>query len=242
MPAQSRPTLILTRPAAANARFAAAVARCHGDRLALCQAPLLTPVFRDPAIAPEAGGQVIFTAETGVAALARLTDRRGRAICVGPRTAEAASAAGWQAEIWGGGDAEGLIAALAARRPPGRWLHARAREAVTDLAGRLNAAGMQVDEAIVYAQDALPPDPAVLALLAGATPVILAAFSPRSARLLVPMARDARAPLSAIAISAAAAAELAPLALRRLVVAPTPDGAGMLVALGQLLAGMADDG
>jgi len=155
MAAQSRPTLLLTRPEPAATRFAAQLRDRFGDGLEILSSPLMAPVFLAAPL-PGGGWQgTIFTSETGVEGLRRLTDRRGPAICVGPRTAEAAQAAGWQAEVIGG-DAEGLVAALAAQPRPGLWLHARGREAAGDLAARLRKAGMSVAEAVVYAQEPRP--------------------------------------------------------------------------------------
>lgn len=233
MARQSRPTVLLTRPAEASERFAAQMRARFGD-VPVVVSPLMAPAFLAPAL-PDAWDGVILTSETGARALARLTARRGPAICVGPRTAAAAAALGWQAEAVGG-DAEGLVAALAARGLAGRWLHARGREAAGDLAARLNAAGAEVAEAVVYAQVAQPLSAEARAVLSAAAPVVVAVFSPRSARLLAAEAGPApRAPLAAVAISPAAAAPVQALARAGLEVAPTPDAAGMLEALGRVL-------
>ncbi|MFN3645192.1 MAG: uroporphyrinogen-III synthase [Gemmobacter sp.] len=233
MARQSRPTVLLTRPAEASERFAAEL-RARFGPVDVVVSPLMVPEFRAPVL-PDAWDGVILTSETGARALARLTARRGPAICVGPRTAEVAQALGWQAEAVGG-DAESLVAALAARGLAGRWLHARGQDAAGDLAARLNAAGADIAEAVVYAQVAQPLSAAAQAALAGAAPVVAAVFSPRSARLLAAEAGALlRAPLAVAAISAAAAAPVQALAGAGLAVAPTPDAAGMLAALGRVL-------
>lgn len=235
MSRQSRPILLLTRPKAASQRFALQARAAFGADLPVEIAPLMAPVFYAPPL-PEAPPRgMIFTSETGVEAFARLESRRGPAICVGPRTAEAAEAMGWQAEVVGG-DAEGLVRELTARGLPGRWLHARGREAAGGMAGRLNAAGLQVDEAVVYAQEPLPLSARATRLLQDCPDqLVIPVFSPRSGTLLVQAAGGK--PLTALrlaVISAAAAQTVAPFGARALEVAPTPDLAGMLAALSRL--------
>jgi uroporphyrinogen-III synthase len=229
MTAQSRPVLLLTRPAEASARFAAQVQqRVPGVRVVI--SPLMAPAFLAPGL-PDGWDGVLFTSETGVAGLTRLTDRRGPAVCVGARTADAAQAAGWQAQALGG-DAEGMVAGLMAAPLQGHWLHARGADAAGDLAARLRAAGMAVTEAIVYDQRPQPLSAQAHAVLAGPGPVWLAVFSPRSARLFVAEAGDIAAPVQAVAISPAAAAVLTGVC--PVVVAARPDAAAMLDALGGL--------
>jgi uroporphyrinogen-III synthase len=229
MTAQSRPVLLLTRPAEASRRFAAqAQARLPG--LGVVISPLLAPVFL-AADLPGAWDGVLFTSETGVEALARLTALRGPAVCVGTRTADAARAAGWQARALGG-DAEGMVAGLTAAPLQGHWLHARGADAAGDLAARLRAAGMAVTEVIVYDQRPQPLSAQARAVLAGPGPVWLAVFSPRSARIFVAEAGDIAAPVQAVAISPAAAAALGGLC--PVAVAAAPDASAMLDALAGL--------
>lgn len=237
MARQSRPTLILTRPAEASARFADQVQARFGDRVECLIAPLMEPQFLTPDLPAHWDG-VIFTSETGVAALARLTDRRGPASCVGARTTTVAQAAGWQAEALGP-DAATLLIQVAARRPAGLWLHARGLEAAGTLAEDLRAAGVNAAEVVVYAQRPCPLSDAARLRLSGTTAVLTAVFSPRSARLFVEQAKSASAPLHVAAISAAAAAPMAGVAAR-IDVATTPDAPGMLDALARLLSADSD--
>ncbi len=235
MARQSRPTVILTRPRLVAARFAAQLQARFGQDLPILLSPLLEPGFRAPALPAMPVAGVIFTSETGVAGLARLSAHRGPAICVGPGTAAAASAAGWQAEVLGG-DAAGLLDALSSHPRPGQWLHARGEHAIADLAGLLSGLGMQTSDVIVYSQDILPLSAAAHAALRRPDPVILPVFSPRSARVFVAQAGEVTAALSLAAISAAAAAPLASLHPARQVIAATPDAPGMLDAVAMLLA------
>lgn len=126
---QSRPlvtAVLLTRPEAQGARFAAALAEALGP-VRLVTSPLMAPAFLVPAI-PLRPDALIFTSETGVEGYRRLaapelSDVR-RAWCVGNRTARAAEAAGLAAHS-AEGDAERLIAAILAADEPGPLLHLR---------------------------------------------------------------------------------------------------------------------
>lgn len=232
---QSRPTLLLTRPAAASRRFADQARAAFGPDLPVLIAPLMVPEFYAPPLPDWQPEGMLFTSETGVEAFGRLKKGDGPAICVGPRTAEAAAAAGYQAEVVGG-DAEGLVRELRARGLPGRWLHARGREAAGQLAERLNDAGMQVTELVVYAQNPLPLSEEALRLFTEMPErLVVPVFSPRSGRLLVEALGGLRCPgLRLAVISQAAARAVAPLGATRIEVAPTPDLEGMLSALFRL--------
>lgn len=191
----ARPILLLTRPRAQSERFAAGLA---GPLAALPRviAPLIEIVPQPLALDPTPYATLIFTSENGVAAFVAASGLRERpAWCVGPRTAAAAADEGFavQAATAAGGTAEALIGCLRAARPATPLLHLRGAHAVTDLAGRLTAQGLDCDEAVIYAQEELPPSEGALAVLAGSAPVVLPLFSPRSARLAAAAAGQARA-------------------------------------------------
>jgi uroporphyrinogen-III synthase len=93
------------------------------------------------------------------------------------------------------------------------------------VAARLAALGLPAAEAVVYDQRPQPLTPAARAWLAGARPVIVPLFSPRSAALFAAEAAGAAAPLRIAALSAAVAAAAPPAAL--LAVAARPDAAAM---------------
>lgn len=217
------PTLLLTRPAEASRHFAASVADLA---LPVVISPVLriVPVAHDRA-AIEAARVLVFTSVHGVAAAPE--GRGRRAVCVGPATARAARAAGYDVTE-GPGDADRMMPLLAAA--DAGWLHLhgahRARE--------LPLAGM-----VVYDQLPLEPSPAALDLLSGPAPVIVAVFSPRSARLVSAWAQGARAPVLLAAISAAAR-DAWQADFDRVAVAPTPDAPGMRKALESLLTEEAD--
>lgn len=241
MALQSRPLLILTRPAYAATRFAEEARVRLGADLPVLIAPLMAPVFFRPTLSGGVPEGVIFTSETGVAGLSALVDWRVKAICVGPLTAKVAQANGWPATAIGG-DAERLLAALTAQRPKGHWIHARGRDAAGALASRLAETGMAITEAVVYAQEPRPMPADLRAVFQGETPLLLPIFSPRSGRLLIEALGDLRsvtAPLYISAISPAAAATVSGLAASSIEIAASPDGPGMLDALERLTASIA---
>ncbi|MFN3642673.1 MAG: uroporphyrinogen-III synthase [Gemmobacter sp.] len=239
-PAATRPVLLLTRPDPGSSAFAAMAAARFGDRVQVLVAPLMEIAFLDaplPAALAAAAG-LVFTSAAGVAGLARLAPGLARpAWCVGERTARAAAEAGHAAQALGG-DAEALVAALAAAPPPAPLVHVRGTESRGAVAARLSAAGIPTTEFVVYDQRPLPLGDAARAALAGPAPVIAPLFSPRSARLFAAAAAGAavQAPLFLAPISDAAQAAAGGLHPHAVAIAPTPDAAGMLVAIEALLA------
>lgn len=229
-----RPTLLLTRPLAQSRRFAAEFVARYGADWPVVISPLLE-IVTVPAEVPPAP-VVVFTSESAVAPFAALSPAAGRrAWCVGPRTAKVAEAAGF-VPILGPGEAQGLVRAILAEETARPLLHARGRHVAAELAALLNAAGVQTLEATVYDQIELPPSIEEGRLLATDGPLLVPLFSPRSARLFAKRAANAQARLWIAAISAAAAAPLVALTPARLEVAPTPDAAGMMLALDRIVA------
>lgn len=241
MAAQSRagalPAVLLTRPQAQGDRLAGQLRARLGPGLRIVTSPLMAPVFPDVALPPGDWAGYVLTSETGVQALRRLGLPLRPAWCVGDRTAQAAREAGLPATS-AAGDAAALVAAILAAGPQGPLLHLRGREARGQIAARLTAAGQPAAEALVYAQEPRPLSAAAADLLAGAAPVAIPVFSPRTAALLAadPAARGGRAPLWLAAISPAAAEPLAALRPDRLKIALRPDAASMLAALDDLIA------
>ena len=227
-------TLLLTRPEGASRRFAAAVQGALGGGWRVVVSPLMETRFLTVPV-PDCD-TLVFTSETAVRAVARLgTDRRALAWCVGPRTEEAARAAGFSTKR-GGGTAEELVAAILADRPAGSVFCPRARDQAVDVAKLLDLAGIETVSEIVYAQIAQSPTDEACDLLAGTDPVILPLFSARSARLAVAAFHGHRAPLCVAAISAQVAQEADGLGAGEVFVAETPDAAGMIGALANLAA------
>lgn len=227
--------LLLTRPEGASRRFAAAVQGALGDGWRVVISPLMKTRFLTVPL-PDCD-TLVFTSETAVRAVARLgTDRRALAWCVGPRTEEAARAAGFSTKR-GGGTAEELVAAILADRPGSAVFCPRAQDQAVDVAKLLNSAGIETVSEVLYAQIAHPPTDEATRVMAGADPVILPLFSARSARLARAAFLGHRAPLCVAAISAQVAQEAEGLGARQVALAETPDAAGMIGALANLATG-----
>lgn len=225
-PALPLPVVLITRPRTAALRFAAQIA---GLGLPTVIAPLMriVPLAHDRAAVAAARG-LVFTSENAVPYAGQ---GRGRpAICVGPRTAAAARAAGFAVRE-GGGDAARLMPMLSGLGPG--WLHLRGAHA---------AAELPVPAIAVYDQQAAPLDGQAAAVLAGPAPVILPLFSPRSAALAARATAGAgAAPLWTAFISAAAAAAwdlaLPPAAVppAQRATAPHPNAASMCDTLARMV-------
>jgi len=229
----SRPILLLTRPRAASERFAQQFRAKFGSDWPVVISPLLE-IEPLPAEIPQAEA-LIFTSEQAIAPLVAASPAEGRiAYCVGARTAQVARAAGFEVVQGAAGAAE-LFDVITAHHREGPLLHARGREIAFPLAERLNSAGIETKEAILYAQVAQLPSMEARGLLAGETPVIVAVFSPNSGRQLAPLLGEAHAPLRLAAISEAAARTVAQIDAERLQIAATADAEGMLAAMTHLL-------
>ncbi|QUS36451.1 uroporphyrinogen-III synthase [Falsirhodobacter algicola] len=215
MSRQSRPPVLLTRPAAAAARDA------QGLDGPVVLSPLAEPEVLCPELPPADG--LIFTSARAASALGGRCPAL-RAWCVGARTAEAARAAGFDA-VSADGDAEALIALLLKARPDGVLLHARGEETRGDVAARLTAAGLRVAEAVVYRMAPKPLSEEAKALLFNAAEVIVPLHSPASARRFAMAAAGARARLRLACLSPAVAAAAPPAAETR--IAARPDAPSM---------------
>ncbi|WP_299360847.1 uroporphyrinogen-III synthase [uncultured Paracoccus sp.] len=228
--APSGPVVLVTRPEPGASRFAE-VLKAQGLRVHVAPLMRIVRVNHDPAALRAARG-LIFTSAHAVPAAG---PGQGRpAICVGPATADAARAAGFAVTV-GPGDAAGLMPMLGDLGDG--WLHPH---------GRHVAAEMPVPGMVVYDQQPLDLPADATRLLTTSAAVILPVFSPRSARLAAAaVARSLAAagdhypaghtPLAVAAISRAAADAWTPPP-RLLEIAPTPDSAGMIRAIGSLLA------
>jgi uroporphyrinogen-III synthase len=236
-PTGARPTILLTRPAAQSARFAARLTDLLGADVRIVVSPVLD-IMPDPDAAADAlsrAGSVLFTSENAVAACARPAAAM-TAFCVGPRTAEAAQAKGFRTET-GPGDALGLTAMMKARGSQGHeapLIHLRGAHVSGDIVGWLAEAGLPIEGVVVYDQRARPLSPAAQTLLRSRNAVIVPIFSPRTARLLAPELAQARASLRIAAISPAVAAHVPVHSAAGTVIAAEPDADAMLAAIRRL--------
>ena len=176
------PTLLLTRPEAQSKAFLILCERAAGRRLPVVISPILA--IRRTGVLPDLDNYatIVFTSGNGVRAALETAGLSGRRIAtVGQRTAEIAHAAGASAVSLGDNVKAFLSAAGGLAGPV---LFCRGAHTRGNLAERLRQAGLSVDEAVIYDQEALPLSVAARSLLSGETPVIAPVFSPRSASLL----------------------------------------------------------
>ncbi len=233
-----RPAILLTRPAAASARFATAVTNRFGAKVETILSPLMQAVFHQPALPPVAFDAVIFTSEAGVEGARRLKTTGvplpSRAYCVGDLTARAATSAGFKA-VSAKGDASTLLALIQSAASAGPLLYLHGRDTRGGLAERLNLAGLVTHSALVYQQDPVPLTAKATTRLRQAEPVLIPLFSPRSADLLAAALPAGTAPLYLAAISAAVADRASRTPHRALHIAVRPDGEAMLDTLQELI-------
>lgn len=228
-------TILITRPQPDAARFADQVRTRVGDRAEILCSPLLR--IEPGGTLPDLRGNevLIFTSRNGVAGFSHLGDRRGHACyAVGDATAEAAQEAGLRV-ISAGGNATALLARIAADGCTGPFLHLHGRHMAADVAAALRNAGHTAADAVVYDQIEQPMTDEARAVLAGTDPVILPLMSPRSARVFFAQGADCAAPLLVAALSRNVAEAVPGDAAHRVQVATTPDAAGILAVLHDLV-------
>jgi len=223
------PILILTRPAAASARFLAQV-RAGSDRpVTAIVAPLIQIGFTDAVLPQTPCAGLIFTSENGACAARRLGLDPGLPVfAVGDQTADAARRAGFQ-PVSADGDAGALVALILLRRPRGPLWHLRGEHARGDVAAQVAAGGVAATDLVVYRQAECPLTASAVAALGGAATVILPLFSPRTVSIMVQQGPFV-APLHVVAISPAVADAARALAPATLSLARTPTGGAMLSA------------
>lgn len=225
--------VLLTRPETAARRFAAQVRGRLGTDWPVILSPLTELTFLSPPLDLDGVDGVIFTSETGVAALSRLTGWRGaRAWCVGARTAEAARSAGFEATA-GPGDAAGLLAMLTAPGGPRHPFWARGARVSVDLAAALAGHHVPLRTAVVYDRARLSLSAEARAHLSAGGGVIWPVFSAGSAEDgLAALARHPLTGIRAVAISTAVA-DLLAARLGSVRVADRPNAAGMIEAVAE---------
>ena len=229
--APQTPLILLTRPADASARFAVRLA-------GLCPKPevMISPLqevrFLDWVRPRTRADAMIFTSQNAVAAAQR-AGITGLAYCVGNQTTQAAAQAGFDA-VSAEGEANALVTRIMAEGPKVLW-HLHGVSTRGDVAGRLRAAGFEVDEAVVYETADLPLLPAAQAALDGTRPVIVPLFSPKSAQRAAAAMGGARAPLVVLSLSSAVDRAAAAIPAVRRLVARRPDADGMMEIMIQAL-------
>ncbi len=204
--------VIMTRPADQGRRFVDRLVEDAGDRIRLIHSPLLVPQFLSPTVPDLDFTAVIFTSQTAVKAMAQhvLPDNilPRLAFCVGDQTANAARAAGFDA-LSAHGDADRLVGEIQRSGMRGPFLHLRGHDVRGEIADRLNTAGIETYEAVVYIQEAQSLAPAAQAVFADDAPVIIPLFSPRTAQILVRQMSKivVRPPIFTVSLSRVVSAE-----------------------------------
>lgn len=234
------PCLLLTRPFEDSRRFAAR-ACAQGWRGDILIAPLLEIVLHPPSPDQMAHAQaLVFTSQHAVAACVAATDRRDWPVwAVGPRTAEAARAAGFGEVHQSAGDAVALLDDLARTPPPAPVLHLRGEHVAADIVGRLQRIGQKARGLIVYAQKACAFGSDARERLRNGGDIILPVFSPRSGQLLQAELSQCDlkyARLYLLAISEAAASMMQDVAFHHRRIADHPNAEAMLADLSALQA------
>jgi uroporphyrinogen-III synthase len=234
---------LVTRPRAEAEGLAEALA---GRGIAALIEPLLEIRYHD-APAPDLARvqAVLCTSANGVRALARLSgEREVRLFAVGEATAARARAEGFARVASAAGAVGDLVRLVGELLCPasGPLLHVAGSAIAGDLAGELRARGFAVERAVLYeARPAAALSAACAAALAARSIDFALFFSPRTAAIFARLTRDAGlaeviGQVTAVAISAAADAALAPLRFRRRQIAERPDQPALLAALDRLCA------
>ena len=228
------PVVLVTRPEPDGTAFLDLLRRAAPGPWRGVSAPL-TRIAALPPPRPPEGAELVLTSRNALRASSPGAFAGRRAWCVGRATAAEARAAGLVIAGVGGGDADALVALVLKARPDVPLLHLRGEPSTGDVAGRLRAAGLRAEEAVVYRQEPAAPGPAFRGALgaAGGGLVVAPVFSPRGARRLSEEAGDAA--LHAVALSPAVAVAVS-LRRARVEVCARPDGAAMVGAVAALLA------
>lgn len=229
--------VILTRPLDQSLRFGAALEGRFGAAVRVIISPLMRLAFVPCKIAQRDYQAVVFTSEAAVDATGQMARDvlPKTALCVGARTAVAASAAGFTTTS-ANGDVEALQRLILTMQIKGPLLYLHGRDMTGDLAKELTSAGIETVSVVVYEQLAQSFSPEAEALLRFPGPVIVPLFSPRSAVLLATaLPADGQATLAIAALSGAVAEKAPDKGARLLRVAATPNADAMLDAVELLL-------
>jgi uroporphyrinogen-III synthase len=221
------PTLVLTRPAPQSREIAAAL----GGSVPVIISPVMRIMAADACPDLTRYDGVVLTSANALGFVPALGGKP--AWCVGKRTAAAASEAGADVRLVAR-DADDLVLRF---NGVGPLIHLRGAHARGRVAERLNTAGIETDEAVVYRQQSLDLTPFAKAALSGDARVVLPLYSPRSARLVAAQIGTVGSALAAIAMSDAVARTWEEATGQAAEVAVTPTGDAMLAAIRKALRG-----
>jgi uroporphyrinogen-III synthase len=176
---------------------------------------------------------IAFTSANAVAAFAeRSPERAIRVFAVGDATATAARAQRFSNVLSARGDVAALASALVSRRRelPGVVLYPAAAEPAQDLAGALEAVGLQVRQVTLYQTVVLAPSEALVERLPQIDGVLV--HSAKAAKALAGFLKTHPAPgLTAFCLSRQIARPLGRAGLAAVVSAESPNDAALLALL-----------
>jgi uroporphyrinogen-III synthase len=176
--------ILLTRPQSGSERFGAAL-RAQIPEAEILISPLIDIEYICPPPNIAAYGGIVFTSVHGVE-LFQNHDVPEHMPCfaVGPRTAQAASDAGFLVEKSNGNSAA-LVKMILSHPNLGQLLHVHGEHTRGEVAKQLSQSGCPCESMVVYAQTAKLLSSRVIKTVQGGNPLILPLFSPRTAILLL---------------------------------------------------------
>ena len=225
--------VLVTRPEPDSEQLAVAL-RARGHEPALAPLMRIEPTSDVP---PSNVGSAVllFTSANGVRAAAMQGVRPVNGVLtVGPASAAAARASGFDVAAVAGGDVASLAEAVRTHVSLDRPLvHVAGADLAGDLSGELRRAGYCVTRWTAYRAVVADVLPDTAREFVNGGPGAVALFSPRSARLLINLMQEAglaaRAPAHlALCLSAAVAAAAVALPWRNVLCAPSPDQAALI--------------
>ncbi|NIZ60674.1 uroporphyrinogen-III synthase [Sedimentitalea sp. CY04] len=218
--------LLMTRPPDAARRFVELLPKSLTTELEVIYSPLISVQPMDARVSLDSFDAVIFTSSNGVSATDGIIELKDRvAFCLGQRTTQIASNAGWTAQMCGK-TADDLVEYLLQRRPSEMLVHLRGQHSRGNIAERLTEAGLTCREQIVYDQCLLPLTTEADSALARLQNVIVPLFSPRTARQFADLC-PAGSKIHLIAMSEAVEEPLKSLKYKDLQVCSEPEAKSM---------------
>lgn len=224
------PLLLLTRPRDASERLAATIREDLGLEAVI--SPILEIFPSECSAAFENFSAAILTSPSAAHLLPAIgVPKEMRFYAVGDRTAAVASSLGYPTQS-AAGDVEALFSAILKDPPSGSAVHLRGEHTKGNLAQRLTMSGVHCEERVIYQQIAQELSADAVDILAGARPVILPLFSPRSAALVL-KAATLGPNVWPVAMSPAVAEEFEAIEVKNLTIAAKPTEASMLRAIAE---------
>ncbi len=219
------PLILMTRPRDSSDSFLDALRRACAEPFETLVSPVIEPVRIGSDIGRGDSRGVIFTSATAVGAVRGHQEFAGlTAYCVGDRTAQAATDAGFVARS-AGGTVDDLVALINATGDRGPLLYLRGKEVSADLVRMLRETGTACREVVVYEQREAQLTPDALSVITSGRRVIAPVFSLRSARLLAAQIPSGKR-IKVVGISSSVAG-----VFPEAVIAETPDQKGMIAAI-----------